>query len=104
LGYQIFGQYHPAAPKGSRCDANACALCSVPDPTANGASLMVGAPTGSAEFRSWTGQCRPSISVCANAARLGARKEASPVRCQKITPLSRSWRRMQRRHAIHGSV
>jgi hypothetical protein len=50
LGYQIFGQYHPAAPKGSRCDANACALCSVPDPTANGASLMVGAPTGSAKF------------------------------------------------------
>jgi len=49
-GYQIFGQYHPTAPIGSRCDANACAACSVPNPTANGATILVGAPTGSAEF------------------------------------------------------
>src|SRR5260370_9132466 len=48
-------------------------------------------------------QCRPSISDCANAARLGARKEASPVRCHKITPLSRSGRLLLRRHAIHFS-
>jgi hypothetical protein len=50
LGYQIFGTYHPNAPIGSRCDASACAACSLPNPTANGASIMVGAPTGSASF------------------------------------------------------
>jgi hypothetical protein len=50
LGYQIFGPYHPSAPVGSRCDANACAACSVSNPTANGATIPVGAPTGTAEF------------------------------------------------------
>lgn len=50
LGYQIFGTYHPNAPLGSRCDASACAACSVPDPAANGSILQVGAPTGSASF------------------------------------------------------
>jgi hypothetical protein len=50
LGYQIFGAYHPSAPVGSRCDANACAACSVPTPTANGAMFQVGAPTGSPAF------------------------------------------------------
>jgi hypothetical protein len=49
-GYQIFGPYYPSAQPGSRCDANACAPCSVPNPSANGAILPVGAPTGSAEF------------------------------------------------------
>jgi hypothetical protein len=50
LGYQIFGPYHPKAPAGSRCDASACEACSVANPTANGASLKVGAPTGSGSF------------------------------------------------------
>jgi len=49
-GYQIFGPYHPSAPPGSRCDASACAACSVSNPTANGAAIKVGAPTGSATF------------------------------------------------------
>ena len=50
LGYQIFGPYHPSAPPGTRCDASACAPCSVPNPTANGAALKVGAPTGAGTF------------------------------------------------------
>jgi len=50
LGYQIFGAYHPTAALGSRCDANSCAACSVPNPTANGAAIMVGAPAGSPDF------------------------------------------------------
>jgi hypothetical protein len=50
FGYQIFGRYHPNAPRGSRCDANACAPCSVPSPTANGTALPVGAATGSGKF------------------------------------------------------
>src|SRR5579864_6340268 len=31
FGYQVFGQYNPKASIGSRCDASACASCSVPD-------------------------------------------------------------------------
>ena len=50
LGYQIFGPYHPDASIGSRCDASGCAACSVPNPSANGTTIPVGAPTGSAEF------------------------------------------------------
>src|SRR5512146_1324625 len=50
FGYQVFGHYHPNAPLGSRCDASACAACSVPNPTANGTTLPVGAPTGSGKF------------------------------------------------------
>jgi hypothetical protein len=50
LGYQIFGAYHPSAPPGSRCDASSCAACSVTNPTANGAAIKVGAPTGSPDF------------------------------------------------------
>jgi len=50
FGYQIFGPYHPSAPIGSRCDASACAACSVANPTANGAALKVGAPTGGGKF------------------------------------------------------
>ena len=50
LGYQLFGPYHPKAAIGSRCDASACNACSVTDPTANGASFHVGAPTGSGKF------------------------------------------------------
>jgi hypothetical protein len=50
LGYQVFGPYHPDAAIGSRCDANACKACSVPNPTANGATISVGAPTGGGKF------------------------------------------------------
>jgi hypothetical protein len=50
LGYQIFGVYHPNAQVGSRCDASACAVCSVPNPSANGSILPVGSPSGSASF------------------------------------------------------
>ena len=50
FGYQIFGPYHPRAIVGNRCDASACAACSVPNPTANGSTISVGAPTGAARF------------------------------------------------------
>jgi len=50
FGYQIFGSYNPKAPPGSRCDPNACASCSVANPTANGANIPVGAPTGGGKF------------------------------------------------------
>ena len=50
LGYQTFGPYHPQAPVGHRCDASGCASCSVPNPTANGSVIPVGAPTGSGRF------------------------------------------------------
>jgi hypothetical protein len=50
FGYQIFGAYNPKAPLGSRCDPNACASCSVANPTSNGANIPVGAPTGSGKF------------------------------------------------------
>ncbi len=46
LGYQVSGPYHPNAPQGARCDASACAACSVSNPTANGTTLQVGSPTG----------------------------------------------------------
>lgn len=50
FGYQVFGQYHPTAPRGHRCEASACASCSVPAPTANGSTIPVGAPTGAGRF------------------------------------------------------
>jgi hypothetical protein len=50
LGYQVFGPYHAQAPVGKRCDASGCASCSVPNPTANGSVIPVGAPTGSGRF------------------------------------------------------
>jgi hypothetical protein len=50
FGYQVTGPYDPTAPAGSRCDVNACASCSVPNPTANGTILHVGSPTGTAKF------------------------------------------------------
>jgi hypothetical protein len=49
-GYQIFGPYDSDAPEGSRCNTNACAACIVPNPTANGTIVPVGAPTGAGEF------------------------------------------------------
>jgi hypothetical protein len=66
FGYQVFGRYHPAAPLGSRCDANACAACSVPNPTANGATLPVGAATGTAKFLALRldGPPLPDINEC----------------------------------------
>lgn len=66
LGYQIFGPYHPSAPKGSRCDANACAACSVPNPTANGATLPVGAATGTGKFLTLklNGPPLPDLNEC----------------------------------------
>jgi hypothetical protein len=66
FGYQVFGPYHPEAPKGSRCDASACAACSVPNPTANGATIPVGAPTGSAKFLTLKldGPPLPDINEC----------------------------------------
>jgi hypothetical protein len=62
----VFGQYNPKAPIGSRCDANACASCSVPNPTANGATLRVGAPTGSGKFLALrlSGPPVPDINEC----------------------------------------
>ena len=50
FGYQVFGKYHPKAPPGRRCDADACSSCSVPSPTANGSTIPVGAPTGAGKF------------------------------------------------------
>jgi hypothetical protein len=50
FGFQVFGKYNPSAAIGNRCDANACAACSVSNPTANGATFPVGAPTGSGKF------------------------------------------------------
>lgn len=52
FGYQVFGPYNPKAAVGSRCDANACASCSVSNPTANGTIIPVGAPTGGGKFLS----------------------------------------------------
>ena len=66
FGYQVFGPYHPNAAPGGRCDANACAACSVPSPTANGATLPVGAPTGSGKFLALrlNGPPLPDINEC----------------------------------------
>ena len=66
LGYQVFGPYNPSASAGSRCDASACATCSVPNPTANGASLQVGAATGIPRFLTvkLDGPPFPAINEC----------------------------------------
>jgi hypothetical protein len=66
FGYQIFGAYHAEAPKGSRCDASACAACSIANPTANGTTLPVGAATGSAKFLTakLDGLPLPDINEC----------------------------------------
>ena len=65
FGYQVFGAYHPQAPVGQRCDANACAACGVPNPVANGSILPVGAPTGVGKFLTerLTGSV-PAINEC----------------------------------------
>jgi len=66
LGYQIFGPYNPSAPVGSRCDANTCASCAVANPTANGAAIKVGAPTGAGDFLTakLTGAPAPALNEC----------------------------------------
>jgi hypothetical protein len=65
-GYQIFGPYHPDNPAGNRCDPNACAPCSVPNPSANGATIPVGAPSGTADFLTLKldGPPLPEINQC----------------------------------------
>jgi hypothetical protein len=65
LGYQVFGPYHPQAPAGQRCDASACAACSVPNPSSNGSIVPVGAPTGVGKFLTerLTGSV-PAINEC----------------------------------------
>jgi hypothetical protein len=50
FGYQVVGAYNPKAAVGSRCDASACASCSVTNPTANGSTIPVGSPTGGGKF------------------------------------------------------
>jgi hypothetical protein len=50
FGYQVIGAYNPTAALGSRCDASACASCSVSNPTANGSNLLVGSATGGGKF------------------------------------------------------
>jgi hypothetical protein len=66
FGYQIFGSYNPEAPIGSRCNASVCAACSVPNPTANGATISVGAPTGGGKFLALrlNGPPIPDINEC----------------------------------------
>jgi hypothetical protein len=66
FGYQVFGPYHPEAPIGSRCDASACAACGVSNPAANGATLPVGAATGTAKFLTLKldGPPLPDINEC----------------------------------------
>jgi len=66
FGYQIFGPYDPKALLGSRCDASVCASCSVANPTANGATFQVGAPTGGGKFIALrlNGPPVPEINEC----------------------------------------
>jgi hypothetical protein len=66
FGYQVFGSYNPQAAPGNRCDANACNACSVPNPTANGSTLHVGAPTGGGKFLTLKlyGPPIPDINEC----------------------------------------
>jgi hypothetical protein len=65
FGYQVFGPYQPKAPVGNRCQASGCAACSVPNPTANGSMIPVGAPTGVGKFltQQLTGSV-PPINEC----------------------------------------
>jgi len=65
FGYQIFGPFQPKAPVGNRCQASGCAACSVPNPSANGSIIPVGAPTGVGKFltEQLTGSI-PTINEC----------------------------------------
>jgi len=66
LGYQIFGPYHPSSAPGSRCVASACAACGVSMPTANGAMIPVGAPSGAGTFLALrlNGPPAPTLNEC----------------------------------------
>ncbi len=66
FGFQVFGPYNPDASIGSRCSASACAACSVPNPTANGTTIPVGAPTGGGKFLALRldGPPIPDINEC----------------------------------------
>jgi len=66
FGYQVIGPYDPQALPGSRCEASACASCSVPAPTANGSTLLVGSPTGTGKFLTLKldGPPVPEINEC----------------------------------------
>ncbi|MHB8383618.1 MAG: hypothetical protein ACYDC3_14925 [Candidatus Binataceae bacterium] len=88
LGYQIFGPYHPDAPAGSRCDASACTACSVPNPTSNGATIPVGAPSGSGEFLalSLDGPPPPVLNQCLCTCAAGASGSISCTLGSDITP------------------
>lgn len=65
FGYQVFGPYNPQAEAGKKCDPSGCAACSVPNPTANGSTIPVGAPTGAGKFltEKLTGSV-PAINEC----------------------------------------
>ena len=81
FGYQIFGPYHPRAIEGKKCDASACAACSVPNPTANGSTFLWARQPVLRVFsrRSWMGRFRSSTSACVNVPR---RMATPPVRRQ----------------------
>ncbi|MFZ0657388.1 MAG: hypothetical protein WAM05_01655 [Candidatus Binataceae bacterium] len=87
-GYQIFGPYNPNAAAGSRCDASACAACSVPNPTANGTTIPVGAPSGSPEFLalSLDGPPPPVTNQCLCTCTTGADSSVSCTVGSDLTP------------------
>jgi hypothetical protein len=87
-GYQIFGPYNPNAAAGSRCDASACAACSVPKPTANGATIPVGAPSGSGEFLalSLDGPPPPVLNQCLCTCTAGANSSVTCTLGSDLTP------------------
>jgi len=88
FGYQVFGQYDPNAPTGSRCDANACASCSVPAPMGNGSTIPVGAPTGSGRFLTLklNGPPFPEINECLCTCTTGADGSTSCTVGEDTTP------------------
>jgi hypothetical protein len=88
FGYQVFGPYHPQAPKGSRCEANACASCSVPAPTSNGSTIPVGAPTGGGKFLTLKldGPPLPDINECLCTCTTGADGSTSCTVGEDTTP------------------
>lgn len=88
FGYQVFGPYYPDAHNGSRCDASACNACSVPNPTANGATLPVGAPTGSGKFLALRldGPPVPDLNECLCTCTAGPNGSISCTVGDDITP------------------
>lgn len=88
LGYQVFGPYRPKAPPGQRCDQSACAACSVASPTANGSTIHVGAPTGSARFLTLRldGPPLPDINECLCTCTTAADGTTSCTLAEDVTP------------------